>query len=158
MPAMLSDRPDKQFESLIPELREWNGGRGIDVDSWISCVGSYEHAIGYSRLFWPEFVLHDGCLLSAGFSAESYRGFMERANGNRRAVEAVMNHTHIVDLFCDPAAEPTVGQILHMGRILGEMWHAKLCRDFPDLDVVVSFPEDPQDDLLDYEITVYQAG
>ena len=53
----------KEEAKLVPQIREWNGGEGINIKDWISCIGSYEHAIGYSTLFWPKFVLHDGCLL-----------------------------------------------------------------------------------------------
>jgi hypothetical protein len=42
------------------------------------------------------------------------------------------------------------------GRVLREMWCAKLSKDYPHLPVTVSFPDDELfEDLLDYEITVY---
>jgi hypothetical protein len=62
------------FRKLIPELATYNNGEEIDVDSWLSVVGSYEHAIAYTRLFWPAFVIHDDCVLFADFSREIYEG------------------------------------------------------------------------------------
>lgn len=56
MPQRLSDVP---LADLIPETREWNEGRGIDLESWIGCVGSFEHAIAYGEIFWPDFAEHD---------------------------------------------------------------------------------------------------
>ena len=44
------------FHKLIPELKDWNNGDGIDVQSWIECVGSFQKAIGYSTMFWPEWL------------------------------------------------------------------------------------------------------
>jgi hypothetical protein len=44
-----------------------------------------------------------------------------------------------------------------LGRLLKEMWQAKVDRDFPGRGVVVSFPENAGDDLLGYEITVFRA-
>ncbi len=38
------------------------------------------------------------------------------------------------------------------------MWDAKLKRDFPQRQVIVSFAEDDMQDLHWYEITVYQSG
>jgi hypothetical protein len=155
---MPGDR-DTSFDALIPELPHWNNGRGIDVDAWIGCIGRHDHAIGYSRVFWPDFVLHEGHLLRAGFDVDSYRGFAATGRG-RQAVEAVMNHEHLVDIFMGFANEgidPTREQILYLGRMLEEMWTAKLQRDFPDLDLVVSFPREHEDDLTRYEITVFQA-
>jgi hypothetical protein len=119
-------------------------------------VSSFEHAIAYGELFWPDFAEHDGCILFAGFSEKSYQGFMEQTGGNRQAVEAVMNHRHIIDRFCRPELEPTQAQVVYLGRLLKEMWAAKLQRDFPTKRFVVSFPEEKLEDLLDYEVTFFQ--
>jgi hypothetical protein len=153
MSQRLSDVP---LADLIPETREWNGGRGIDLEAWIGCVGNFEHAIGYGELFWPEFAEQDGCVFFAGFSKESHRGFIQQTGGDRQAVEAVMNHRHILDLFCCPELEPTREQVVYLGRLLKEMWTAKLQRDFPGRRFVVAFPEERSENLLDYEITFFQ--
>lgn len=156
----MSGHRDTSFDRLIPELPQWNNGGGIDIDDWIGCIGRFDHAIGYSRVFWPEFVLHDGCLLRAGFSHESFAGFMRQAGGNRRSVEAVMNHVHIEDLFMgrvNQGEDVTRDKIVYLGRALKDMWAARLKRDFPTLDIVVSFPEADDEDLSSYEITVFQV-
>jgi hypothetical protein len=142
------------FDELIPELPRWNNGRGIDVVAWIGCIGNWEHLIGYIELIWPRFVEHESCILRAGFSPESFRGFMEQTRGDKKSVEAVMNHLHIADLFGD--GRPTEPQVIHVLHRLKEIWSAKLARDFPDRSVVVSFTEGPFEDLADYEITWYQ--
>ena len=104
MPQRLSDVP---LADLVPETREWNNGGGIDLAAWIGCVGSYEKAIGYGEVFWPDFAEHDGCVFFANFSEDSYQGFMQQTGGKRQAVEAVMNHRHILDLFCGSERRPT---------------------------------------------------
>ena len=148
--------PDVDFTELIPELSTYNNGEGIDVDSWLTRVGSCAHAIAYARLFWPAFTVHDDCVLYAGFSQEIFGGFMEQTGGDKRSVEAVMNHRHILDLFQNGASEPSEEAIVHLGRVLKEMWSCKLQRDFPERKVIVSFWEEQIEDLLDYEITFYQ--
>ena len=153
MPQRLSDIP---LPRLVPETQDWNAGKGIDLRSWIGHVGSIEHAIAYGELFWPEFVEHDGCVLFAGYSEESYNGFLKQTGGNRQAVEAVMNHRHILDLFPGHDPRPSREQVVYLGRLLKEMWAAKLQRDFPGRRLVVSFPEDECEDLLDYEVFIYQ--
>lgn len=150
------DKPEGAFGHLIPELRDWNGGAGIDVDSWICCVGNFEHAIGYGRLFWPEFVAFDGCVFGPGFTESNYRNWMDSTKGDKRAVQVVMNHQHILDLFGDQALSPTRDQVVYLGRLLKDVWSAKLKRDFPGWVVVVSFPEEHCEDLLDYEITFFR--
>lgn len=151
MPQRLSDVP---MSDLVPETREWNGGSGISIDDWIGCVGSVEHAIGYGELFWPEFTELDGCVFFAGATEDNYQAFLKQTNGNKRAVETVLNHRHILDLFA--GAQPTREQVIYLGRLLREVWAAKLARDFPDRRFVVSFPEEACEGLLDYEVSFFQ--
>lgn len=151
MPQRLSDVP---MADLVPETKDWNGGSGISVADWIGCIGSVEHAIGYGELFWPEFAELDGCVFFSGVSEVGYRGFMEQTGGDKRAVEAVLNHRHILDLFVD--AKPTREQVVYLGRLLREVWAAKLARDFPGRRFVVSFFEEGCLDLLDYELSFCQ--
>ncbi len=47
--------------------------------------------------------------------------------------------------------------MVYLGRLLREMWVAKLHRDFPEKDFIVSFYEGPSEGLLDYEITFFQT-
>jgi hypothetical protein len=61
------------YTKLIPELPDWNNGKGIDVESWIDCTGNFQLAVGYSTLFWPRFVEFEDCVLREGFSVDSYR-------------------------------------------------------------------------------------
>jgi hypothetical protein len=132
-------------------------GAGIDVDSWIASVGNYEQLIAYGHVLWPDFLEYDDCVFFADrFSEQNYRVFMERTKGNKRAVETVMNHTHIMDICCNAQPRPNRDMILFVGRLLKDMWQAKLNRDFPKRRVMVSFPEEFQEDLVQYEVSFFQ--
>ncbi len=152
MPQRLSNVP---MADLVPETRVWNDGAGIDVESWIRCAGSIEYAIGYGELFWPEFAELDGCVFFAGVTEAGYRGFMVQTGGDKRAVETVLNHRHILDLF--PGSRPARGQVIYLGRLLREVWAAKLASEFPGRQFVVNFPEEGCEDLLDFVVSFYQA-
>ncbi len=147
------------FEALIPELKRWNEEERISVDGWIRIVGDYDHAIGYSSLFWPAFTEFEDCILFADFSESIFRDFWTHPKANRQSVEAVMNHRHLGDWFGsgpdDP--KPTRDQVLYLGRILRDCWDAKLRRDFPDRRIEVFWSEEFVEDLADYEITFYQV-
>lgn len=138
---------------LVPETRDWNSGSGIDLPSWIGCIGSIEHAIGYGELFWPDFAELDGCVFFAGVTEKGYQGFLSHAKGDKRSVQAVMNHRHVLDNF--PGSDPSREQVVYFGRLLREMWEAKLVRDYPGRRFVVSFPEEKCESLLDYEVTFW---
>ena len=150
---------DADYQQLIPELRLWNGGKGIGVDMWRQCVGSFEHAVAYGRLFWPAFTLHDGCILFEDFNLESFQGFMEQTGGHRPSVERVMNHIHLLDLFGHDDHAPSDDLLLHLGSLLKDIWSTKLARDFPERRVVVRFPLETVDDgSSDYQISFFQPG
>jgi hypothetical protein len=111
MPQRLSDVP---MADLVPETRDWNDGHGIDLEAWIGCIGSIEHAIAYGELFWPEFVELDGCVFFAGVTEKGYSEFMQQTGGDKRAVETVLNHRHILDLFS--GSRPSCKQVVYLGR------------------------------------------
>jgi hypothetical protein len=125
MPQRLSDVPLAQ---LIPETQQWNNGQGIEILSWIGCVGSVEHAIAYGELFWPEFVELEGCILFTGFSEESYRSCLAQAGSNRQSLEALLNHRHLLDLFSGSASEPARAQLVYLARTMDRQAPAGLSR------------------------------
>lgn len=156
----MSELPD--FSELIPELQAWNGGAGIDAQSWIECVGNYEWATGYSLIFWPSFVRFGDYVLRRGFSEESLRGFERQprpgntsAEAIRASIEAVINHVHIADIHCN--VEATEAQLRYLGRVLKDIHEVKLQRDFPSLRFTVSFNDEPDLDLIDYELSFWQV-
>ena len=101
-------------------------------------------------------------MLREGFSEEALRGFKQQPNSIeasvdtvRASVEAVMNHLHIADIHCN--VQPTEAQLRYLGRVLKDIHDVKLRRDFPDLRFVVSFSDEPNLDLTDYQLTFWQA-
>jgi hypothetical protein len=90
------------FNELIPEMRDWNNGSGINATNWVACEGNFRLAVGYSAVFWLRFVEYEKYVLREGFSVESLRGFEQQCKGDRGPVESVMNHLHIADIIrCD---------------------------------------------------------
>jgi hypothetical protein len=147
------------FNTLIPELKLWNAGGGADIDTFQCGRGSYELLIAFGRLFWPEFIEHDGCVFfKSKFTVDSYNEWMKTCDGDRTAVEVVFNHEHIVDMFgASPDPEPKRDVVIYCGRMLREIWQTKVDAEFRDRRIVVDFndDEDPTEGLLSYEITVF---
>ncbi len=142
---------------MVAELCAWNNGKGIDLESWVACSGNFRLAVGYSTVFWPRFVLFEDYILGEGFSIESVRGFEKQCEGDRRRVEAVMNHLHIASIKSGGCEDITEERIVFLGRILKEIYEAKLQWLFPDRPCEVSLyePEDRKK-LVDFEITFWQ--
>ncbi len=146
------------FNELLPELARWNNGKGISVDSWVNAIGSFEHAIAYGQLFWPEFIEYDDCIFRKSvWDLKTYEGFHKQTRGDKTAIEKVMNHLHLGDLYPNAAAR-TMAQESYLAELLREIWSCKLHRDFPDLDVVVELFECENDgeDWSDCQITIFR--
>lgn len=142
---------------LIPEAQEFDWIPELTPLTWLQHVGSFGQAIAFSDLFWPDFIEFDGCILRADqFDEANYREWLKSTQGDRGAVEAVINHTHLTDLFAHQNYQPTREQVIKVGYILKEMWQAKLDRDFPGR-CYVSFYQHQGPNLDGFEITVIQA-
>lgn len=140
---------------LFPDLRSYDDGRGITAGAWLNMFGRLRDALMLTPLFWPVFKEHDGCLLWADFSLDSYESWMESTGRNRTAVESVMNHRHVTDLFLNDPEEATQEQVEFLGSVLREMWEAKLRRDFPHLSVQVDFHWQDREASDDAQLYVY---
>jgi hypothetical protein len=143
------------YTKLIPELPNWNNGKGITVESWIGCSGNFQLAIGYTTLFWPQFVEFEGYVFREGFSVESLRGFQSQGP-SRKNVEAVMNHLHIAAIHYHDLSNCTIDHALYLGRALREIYQMKLASKFPARRFEVIFDESAREDIMAYEITFYQ--
>jgi hypothetical protein len=155
---MQTNKPNNQhlgfdFNDLIPELKEWNNGRSVDPKYYIAAIGNYEHAIAHGRLFWPDFTEHDDCIFfSDSFTEDNYQNWMKSSDNDKDAVQRVMNHQHISDMF--PNIDPEENQIVYLGRLLKEIWQTKLNQEFPEHNFIVELIDD--DEYFDeLQITIY---
>lgn len=142
---------------MVSELSEWNNGQGISLESWIECMGNFKLAVGYSAIFWPEFVLFEDYILREGFNLESLRGFEKQQNGSKGAVEWVMNHLHIADIHTNDQENATEDKIQYLGNTMKEIYEYKLRSQFPDRPCIVEFqkPEN-QNDLVEFQLSFWQ--
>lgn len=146
-------------ESTKQELARWNNGKGIDLESWVYCEGRFALAVGYSAIFWPEFVQFESYILRKGFSESSLREFEKQNGATPKSVEWVMNHLHIADIQHSECADLSRDKIVFLGNILKEIYELKLSSLFPHSPCEVEFyiPED-KDDLTDYQISFWQKA
>jgi hypothetical protein len=147
----------KSPASMSSELSAWNGGNGIDLKSWVECVGDFKLAVGYSTIFWPKFVLFEDYILREGFDLQSLSDFEKANRGDKAAVEWVMNHTHIADIHCNDRENLSVDKIVLLGNTLREIHEAKPRLEFPDRPCVVEFYEpDDRKNLMEFQLSFWQ--
>jgi len=143
------------FEKLIPDLQNWNGGKGTDIGSWIRFAGDFQKAIGYSTIFWPRFVEYEGYILREGFSESALKRFRKEC-ACKRTVEAAMNTLRIADLHYDGCHDATPERLSYIGNILKEIYACKLSLTFPVRKIEVVFDEAHSDDLASCRLTFYE--
>lgn len=150
-------RPTPQ--SMQSELAEWNGGNGIDLVSWISCSGSYRLAVGYAEYFWPEFKVLGDYIVRAGTTSEAIELWEASGCDDRRAIEATLNHMHLIDINYHDYENLSEDLLMRLGTVLTEIYEAKLRWQFPErpCTVSLSIPENRQQ-FDGYEITFWQKA
>jgi|SRR5580658_5664360 hypothetical protein len=145
------------WNDLIPELKTWSPP--ISPDTLAASEGRNPLAIGYLSVFWPSFVEYDGMVfLGETVEEASVSSWLATTKGDKRSVEATLNHLHVLDVQ-HPGAwrDATEPQIKFIGQALKEMWEAKLARDFPTKKFVVELIEGTSEKLEDYQVVFYQA-
>jgi len=144
------------WDTLIPELKDWNNGGGIDPESWVGCEGNFRLAAAYSLIFWPSFTEVDGMIFRGAMNRETLASWMENCSGNKKSVEATANHIHLVDLHHVGCPDASVERVIFLGNVLKQIYQVKLAAEFPNREIVVDFYEPEDGNLQDYQLTFYQ--
>ncbi|WP_421854588.1 hypothetical protein [Oricola sp.] len=157
--ARTSEMPHQIPESMSDELRAWNNGAGIPLETWTESEGNYKLAVGYAALLWPRFEAVGKYILVEGVSKENIEGFENQAGSTPKGVEWTLNHWHLADLHYHDRDNLSADKLLFVGNIVKEMWEAKLRTQFPDRPCTVEFyvPDDPEE-LSEYQVSFWQTA
>src|SRR5688500_11843593 len=109
-------------ESLIPDLKQWrqHNGKDFSISDWTSIEGNIKLAIGYSFVFWPDFIEHHDCVfIKNSFSIDNFNNWTNTEYVKHFAqIESVLNHIHIIDLFSDEEKRNQINlsQVKYLGK------------------------------------------
>ncbi len=139
--------PIKQI-SLHPKqllnFQQWKQANGNDFSIWdyLSGIANVEVAIAFSKLFWPEFIEHQGGIfLAEAFDIEIYQQWKEKLVNDINAIERMMNHQHIDDIL--PGAEKVgIDNLYYLGDTIAQMWSSRLKLVYPDRTFQVNCDRD----------------
>jgi hypothetical protein len=143
------------------ELSNWNDGVGIDLDSWVGCMGSFSLAVDYAAVFCPDFTLFEDYILRGGLLSDQaiqvLRGFAARPGSTSQPVEAVMTHLHPDSLQYLGCEDISADKLVFLGERHKAIHEARLALLFPDRPCTVDFhvPENAAD-LDEYQLTFWQ--
>ncbi|MGH7511174.1 MAG: hypothetical protein ACREMZ_17175 [Gemmatimonadales bacterium] len=132
--------------SKLPQLEGWiKAGEEFDPRTFLLATVTVGEAAAMSTLFWPEFVEYrDGVFLKFLFERSGVDVWFDELKGDRSAVEGVVNHVHLWDVFA-PRSEVEYAVLGDVVPRLAAMWRAALKVSFPKREFVVSVV-DPSED------------
>ena len=145
---------------LVPELKAWdahNEGE-LSPEGWASCIGSFSLAAGYASLVWPRFIEIDGMIFREGVTRSMVESWMASAHHDKKAVEATINHLHILDVQHPGIwSDANETQLCFIGETLRASWASKLARDFPDRKFVVEFVQGTPENMREYQVFFFES-
>jgi hypothetical protein len=94
-------------------------------------IGNIEMGIVFTKLFWPDFVEHEGGIfLSEAFNLQIYEQWKVQLAADGVGLEQVINHQYVNDLL--PGVQNVSAEnLLFLGQTLVEMWKARLKLLYP---------------------------
>ncbi|WP_240915812.1 hypothetical protein [Metapseudomonas otitidis] len=122
----------------------WDNKSQVDEYSYISDQCNPEDVLLSCRVVFPDFVVvENGVFLERNYSGDAFLSWLERFGGDLHAVERMINHTHLYDLF-DGCVEDVDDRVFEqLAEVLAFSWKLILENKFPDrrFDVKISNSE-----------------
>lgn len=132
----------------LPSAIAWRGEM-TPVPSYLDFINhqvGLDRAFAVMRLLVPQFDEVRGCVLIRGagnYSPESFEQWWSKLDGNVPAIEDVINHLHLWDVFTGSDENPLTEQALNeFGQSLVLTWTAALARSYPDRKFLVEMVND----------------
>ncbi|WP_233473233.1 hypothetical protein [Metapseudomonas otitidis] len=122
----------------------WDNKSQVDEYSYISDQCNPEDVLLSCRIFFPGFVVvENGVFLERNYNSDAFLSWLEIFGGDLHAVERMINHTHLYDLF-DGCVEEVDDRVFEqLAEVLVFSWKLILENKFPDrrFDVKISNSE-----------------
>ncbi|WP_155246753.1 hypothetical protein [Salinispora arenicola] len=132
--------------SKLPQLEGWiRVGEEFDPRTFLLSTATVGEAAAMSTLFWPEFTEYrNGVFLRFLFERRGVDSWFDELKGDRRAVEGVVNHVHLWDVFA-PNSEAEYAVLAELAQRISAMWRAALKSAFPSREFIVSVVDASED-------------
>ncbi|WUH91941.1 hypothetical protein OG900_18735 [Streptomyces sp. NBC_00433] len=117
-----------------PQIREWTESTGHRADyiDFLSQSTGIAEWIALSRVFLPEFVEVDGCVLwDRSYDPENFGTWRSTLDGDVTAIEATLNQLKLY-LYVDIADDATSrANALSLAEDIATVWRIRLTTTFP---------------------------
>jgi len=135
---------------LIPDYQRWVADLQLappNIWSYLSNHSTAGMAALFSKLFWPDLVEVEGCILLAEqYSAEEFQAWASQFQHDRDDIERMINHTHVYDLFAGHGGTRTDERVWeYLGRALPACWRCALSTVYPSRAFAFDYGSEPED-------------
>jgi hypothetical protein len=131
----------------LPGYQRWRQAtheREPSAWSYLGQQETVETAALFGTLFWPEFVEVQECvLLAEHYRPEEFAQWWRQHAGKRSAIEGMVNHTHLYDLFPQAEGDDVLAAYEQLAGILRRCWKAALAVRFPARHFHFSYETEP---------------
>jgi hypothetical protein len=133
----------------LPEPAQWRAGFGgtPGLFDFVSTHASLALALAITRVSWPRFTVVRECVVIAErYDPTTFEQWWVRLDGDVGAIERVVNHLHLWDLFDDESDDSRVEQAFReMAQLVAASWRCALESAFPGRKFEVVVSDDPED-------------
>lgn len=112
---------------------QWKDQSELNAFSFISDVVHPEDVLLFSKVLFPDLVVHETAVfLESRFTVDAFSGWMASCNNDVVAVEKVLNHLHLYDVFggCSDRVDDAVYE--QLCKIVAQSWRMVLLIQFPE--------------------------
>ncbi|MEZ0069988.1 hypothetical protein ABIA32_006036 [Streptacidiphilus sp. MAP12-20] len=128
----------------LPEIEAWVGIVGdFDPKSFCAANVPVAHAFALAEIFWPDFIEYRGMvLLKSAFDEDAVAAWIDRLDGDRAAIEGVVNELHLWDVF-GLESDAEYRALAAIAPKVAKMWKAAAYEAFPAKRFRVTLAEGP---------------
>jgi hypothetical protein len=123
------------FEDLT-DMDYWSDHMNASLVDYVHARLNPEMLLGFMQLLWPEVIeVHGRIFWAHGYSDQSLERWKKTETfrqGGMPAVQAVMNHVHVEDLFYTVSGGMSPDNLCFVASVLGAAWKGRLETEFPD--------------------------
>ncbi|MFB6722390.1 hypothetical protein ACFCV3_19595 [Kribbella sp. NPDC056345] len=132
--------------SGLPQVDDWVADFGdFGFRTFVLANVSIAEACSVATLLSPDFIEYNGCVvLEFVFDTGGIDAWIERFEGDRKAVEGVVNHIHLWDLF-KPKSETESVALVQLAQQMAISWKVAAASQFPGRDFVVESSDGSDD-------------
>jgi hypothetical protein len=140
----------------LADYRAMSAETPMSLTEYAALCMTPDVAIASTKLFYPDFVLHEEAVfLAYRFDETLFARWKAQLGDDLAAVERVINHVHVAaDLMVSPFEDMSYGNIAYFGAILMKTWKAALMAEFPSRRFEMRGEKDG--DFDDFVITFWQ--